>query len=36
MKLWLQENEKQMQSTHGERKYVATERFIKTLKSKID
>ena len=35
MKPWLQDNDIKMYSTHKEGKYVATERFIRTLKNKI-
>ena len=35
MKSWLQDNDKEMYSAHNEGKYVAIEKFIKTLKSKI-
>ena len=34
-KSWLQDNDKEMYSTHKEGKFVAAERFIKTLKNKI-
>ena len=34
-KSWLQDNIKEMFSTHNEEKPVVTERFIKTLKTKI-
>ena len=34
MKLWLQNNDIEMYSTHNEGKAVVAERFIKTLKSK--
>ena len=33
--LWLQDNGKEMHSSHNERKYVVTERFTRTLKNKI-
>ena len=35
MKSWLQHNDIEMYSTYNERKFVATERFIRTLKKKI-
>ena len=35
MKLWLQNNEIEMYSTHKERKSIAAKQFIKTLKNKI-
>ena len=35
MKLWLEKNYIEMYSTHNEGKSVVTERFIRTLKSKI-
>ena len=35
MKSWLEKNDTEMYSTHNEGKSVATERFIKTLKTKI-
>ena len=35
MKLWLQNNDIEMYSTHNEGKAVVAERFITTLKSKI-
>ena len=34
MKLCLQDNDKEMHSTHNKRKSVAVERFIRTLKNK--
>ena len=36
MKSWLQDNGIKLCSTHRERKSVATERFITTLKNKVD
>ena len=36
MKSWLESNVIEMYSTHNEGKSVVTERFIKTLKSKIN
>ena len=35
MKLWLQDNDIEMYSTHNEEKSVVAERFIRTLKNKI-
>ena len=35
MKSWLQDNNIEMYSTHNEGKSVVSERFIKTLKTKI-
>ena len=35
MKSWLQDNDKEMYSTHNEEISVVTERFIRTLKNKI-
>ena len=35
MKSWLQDNDTEMYSTHNEGKSVATERFVRTLNSKI-
>ena len=35
MKSWLEQNDIEMYSTHNEGKYVAAERFIKTLNNKI-
>ena len=35
MKLWLEENEIEMYSTHNEGKSVVAERFIRTIKNKI-
>ena len=36
MKLWLEKNGKEMYSLHNEGKSVVAERFIRTLKNKID
>ena len=36
MKLWLQDNNIEMYSTPNEGKFVAAERFIRTLKNKIN
>ena len=33
---WLQDNDTEMYSRHNEGKYVAVERFIRTLKNEID
>ena len=35
MNLWLEKNDIEMHSANNEGKYVAAERFIKTLKIKI-
>ena len=35
MKSWLQDNVKEMYSTHNEEKSVVVERFIRTLQNKI-
>ena len=35
MKSWLQDNDIEMYSTHTERKYVVTERFVRTFNIKI-
>ena len=35
LKSWLGTNDTEMYSTHNKGKYVAAERFIRTLKSKI-
>ena len=35
MKSWLERNDREMYSTHYERKSVVAERFIKTLKDRI-
>ena len=35
MKLWLQDNDMEMYSTHNEGESVFTARFIRTLKSKV-
>ena len=35
MKLWLQDNDIEMHSTHNEGESVGGERFIRTLKNKI-
>ena len=36
MKSWLEKNDIEMYSTHNEGKYVVAERFIRTIKNKID
>ena len=36
MKLWLKKNDIQICSTHNQQKSVVAERFIRTLKNKID
>ena len=36
MKLWLQDNDIKMHSTHNERGSIGTERFIRILKNKIN
>ena len=36
MKSWLQDNDIEIYSTHNEGKSAVTERFIRTLKNKID
>ena len=35
MKLWLQDNDIEMHSTHNGGKFVVAERFIRTVKNKI-
>ena len=35
VKLWLEDNDIEMCSTHNQGKYVAVERFIRTLKNKV-
>ena len=35
MKLWLKDNDIEINSTHNEEKIVIAERFIRTLKNKI-
>ena len=35
MKSWLQDNDKEMYSTHNEGKYNVVEKFIRTLKTKF-
>ena len=35
MKIWLQDNDMEMYSTHNEGKYVVTKTLIRTLKYKI-
>ena len=35
MKSWLQDNDIEMYSTHNDRKFVVTKRFIRILKNKI-
>ena len=35
MKSWLEENDTEMYSTLNETKFIAAERFIRTLKNKI-
>ena len=35
MRLWLQDNDIKMYSTHSEGKSVAAERYFRTLKNKI-
>ena len=35
IKSWLHDNDIEMYSTHNERKSVAAERFVRTLKNKI-
>ena len=36
MKSWLEKNDIEMYSTHNEGKYVVAEKFIRTIKNKID
>ena len=35
MKSWLEENDTEMHSTFNETKFIAAERFVRTLKNKI-
>ena len=35
MKSWLEKNDKEIYSTHNERKSVVAERFVRTLKNNI-
>ena len=36
MKSWLEKNSIEMHSTHDERKFVVAERFIRSLRNKIN